>query len=99
MTFRPLFFYLSVRGVGAGGSSEFRLPPVTVGKELFLVVHELFSCLGRVLNIRSCRREEKKKVKKKRLAPDSGKVKMRKKQGESRRIHSTMASTGQDSWQ
>jgi hypothetical protein len=43
---------LSVGRVGPGSSRDLRLPLVTVGKELLLVVQELFSGLGGIFGVR-----------------------------------------------
>ena len=44
---------LAVRSIGSDGSSDFGLPLVTVGKELLLVVQQLFTRLGGVLSVGS----------------------------------------------
>lgn len=44
---------LSVGRVGSGSSRDLRLPLVTVGKELLLVVQELFSGLGGIFGVGS----------------------------------------------
>jgi hypothetical protein len=42
---------LSVRSVGSGSSSNFRLPLITVSEELLLVVEQLFAGLGGVFSV------------------------------------------------
>ncbi len=43
----------AVRGGGGEAAGNFRLPPLTVGEQLVLVVEKLFAAFGGVLDIRS----------------------------------------------
>lgn len=45
---------LSVRRVRTSSGCDLRLPLVTIGQQLLLVVEELLSCLGGVLGVRAC---------------------------------------------
>jgi hypothetical protein len=44
---------LPIRRIGPGNSRQLRLPLVTIGQQLLLVVQQLFPRLSRVLGVRT----------------------------------------------
>ena len=51
---------LSVRRIRTGSGRNLRLPLISVGQQLLLVVEQLLTCLGGVLSVRACKQSVKR---------------------------------------